>query len=473
MVACGSRAVFVSFLRVPVITAAVLVVGVMAAGCARGPVPPDVASFGALDPAVSAVVSEQLATLRESPADGNNWGRVAMALEANGMTAQARDLYATATTLPATHGRWWYHLARLKSREGDTDAALSAFDKAIEQSPDYVPARWRRGLLLFDRGDLDGAAAAFRVAVNLAPGDSAGATGLARVHLAQGQPAAAATALEAVLERAPTDRYVYQVLATAYRALGREREAVDAAAAGASGEPKWADAWLDEVGVYRRGFAAMLKEATALSIEGRYPESIALLERLRTDRPGDRELVIYLGGVYATAGRTDDARRILEGVLKTSPDNFDATMHLATAHLFAGDYDQADRLVARALALRAGDGDAVRLRGVVAWRRTRLDAAETWLAEAAAANPRDAVALGWLGMVRQQRGRPAEALAAFREALARDPLLADALVGGAAAAVTTGALDDAARWLARAKRVAPSHPKLAELTRELAAKGKP
>ena len=82
------------------------------------------------------------------------------------------------------------------------------------------------------------------------------------------------------------------------------------------------------------------------------------------------------------------------------------------------------------------------------------------------------MALGWLGMVRQERGRTAEALAAYRQALARDPLLADALVGGASAAVATGAFEDASRWLARAKRVAPSHPKLAELERRLAAKGK-
>ncbi len=36
------------------------------------------------------------------------------------------------------------------------------FDRAIALSPDFVPARWRRGLLLLDRGDLDGAEAAFR-----------------------------------------------------------------------------------------------------------------------------------------------------------------------------------------------------------------------------------------------------------------------------------------------------------------------
>ena len=457
--------------RLPLVLLAVL--SLFSSSCQRGPSPPDLASFGTLDPAVSTLVAEQLAAVRAAPSDGNNWGRLAMALEANGLTPQARDVYTTATTMPATHGRWWYHVARLKSREGDTEAALAAFDKAIASSPDYVPARWRRGLLLLDRGDLDGAAAAFTVAVNLAPRDSAAVTGLARAQVAKGQYREAAAALEALLERAPTDRYAYQVLATAYRGLGRERDAAEAGAAGATGEPQWDDAWANEVGAFRRGFAAMLKEATALSLEGRYPESTALLERLRVDRPDDRELLTYLGGIYATAGRTDEARRVLHSVLETSPDNYDATMHLATAALFASDYDEADRFVQRAQSFRPDDADPVRLRGVVAWRRGKLDQAERWLAEAAAANPRDAKALGWIGMVRQERGHTAEALTAFRQALARDPLLADALVGGASAALATGALDDAARWVARARHVAPSRPQLAELERQLAAKGRP
>jgi len=455
-------------LRTPLLVVAVL--ASLSSSCQRGPSPPDLASFGTLDPAVSALLAEQIAALRAAPADADPWGRVAMALEANGLTTQARDTYGTATTLPAAHGRWWYHLARLKSREGDTDAALAALDQAIALTPDYAPARWRRGQLLLDRGDFAGAQGAFSVAVNLAPRDPAGAVGLARVQLAQGQPGDAAATLEAVIEGAPTLRYAYQVLATAYRALGRERDAAEAGAAGVSGEPAWIDPWLDEMGAFRRGFAATLKEATALSVEGRYAESIVLLERLRLERPADRELLTYLGGVYATAGRTGEARQILEGVLAASPDDFDATMHLATAHLFAGTYGEADRLAARADTLRAGDGDAVRLRGVVAWRRGRLDEAERWLADAAAANPRDAKALGWLGTVRLERGRAAGALAAFRQALSRDPLLADALVGGCTAAIATGAFDDAARWLARARRVAPSHPQLADLERRLSAR---
>ena len=273
----------------------------------------------------------------------------------------------------------------LAQRNGDAEAALQDFDRAIALSPDFVPARWRRGLLLLDRGDLDGAEAAFKVATNLAPNDSAGATGLARVLLARDQADHAAARLEALLGRSPADRYAYQLLGTAYLRLGREAEAQEALAAGAGGQPMWADAWSDEVGSMRRGFAASLKDATALAMAGRYPEAIAQLERLHAEHPDDRALQTYLGGVYASAGRVAEAKRLLETTLAATPDDFDATLHLATAHLFGGDFAAAETAAVRALDLRPGSAEATRLRGVIAWRAGRLDDGRRYLEAAASA----------------------------------------------------------------------------------------
>lgn len=442
-----------------------------ASACQRGPAVPDLASYGALEPAVAALVTDDLRALDEAPSDANRWGVLAMSLDANGLTPRAEEAYRIAATLPASHGRWWYHVARLRARAGDADAALAALEQAIAKSPDYAPARWRKGQWLFDRGDLAGAEAAFRVAANLAADDVTAATGLARVQIASGRPAEAVTTLEALIARVPADRYAYHVLASAYRALGRAADAEDAGAAGAAGAPEEIDPWLDEMGTYRRGFAARLKDATALGMAGRYDEAIAVLERLRDERPDDRELRTYLGGLYATAGRTAQAKPLLTALLAEQPQNFDATMNLATAHLFDGAHDDADRLVTAALALRPDDADATRLRGVVAWRRQRLDDAERWLLAAAAANPRDAKALGWVGTIRLERARAPQALEAFRAALTRDPLLVDALVGGASAALATGATDEARRWTARAKQLAPGHRGLGDLERRLTAKG--
>jgi tetratricopeptide (TPR) repeat protein len=206
---------------------------------------------------------------------------------------------------------------------------------------------------------------------------------------------------------------------------------------------------------------------------GRHAEALPLLEKLRGERPDDRELLTYLGGTYAVAGRTAEAVTLLDKVLAAHPDDFDATMNLATARMLDRDYEPAAALVQRALAIRAGDPDATRLRGVVAWRAGRLDDAERWLAEAAVLNPRDAKALAWIGDIRRARGRHAAALTAYRDALAVDPLLPDALIGAAAMAVATGARDDAARWLARARRLAPGRADLADVERQLAGAARP
>ena len=148
----------------------------LATACTRGPQPPDLATLGALDPAVRALLDEQVGRrarrARPSPIAGARLGDGARGQRAH--RAGARRLPPRPRRCENQHGRWWYQLALLAQRDGDTDAALQAFDRAIALSPDYVPARWRRGLLLLDRGDLDGAEAAFKVAANLAPNDSAG-----------------------------------------------------------------------------------------------------------------------------------------------------------------------------------------------------------------------------------------------------------------------------------------------------------
>ena len=71
-------------------------------------------------------------------------------------------------------------------------------------------------------------------------------------------------------------------------------------------------------------------------------------------------------------------------------------------------------------------------------------------------------------MIARERGHAGEALDAFRRALARDPLLMDALVGGAATARSAGDEEDATRWLARARRLSPGDIRLPELERRAA-----
>ena len=432
----------------------------IASACERGPAPADPATFGELDPAVATLLAELTQSVNDDRSDAASWGRLAMALEANGLLVQAAGTYEVAVKLDDREPRWRYQLALLKARRGELDAALADLDRVVQLAPGYAPARWKQGLWWLDRGDTATAQAAFAAAVRAAPTDPAGHVGLALVHLSKREDAQAAAALETLLATHPGDRYALQLLGTAYRRLGRDTNARFALTVGSTGQPAWTDPWSDEVAKYRRGFAAMLKEATQLGLDRKFDEAIAQLDRLVKLRPDDQALRVYLGGMYAAAGRIDEAAVILDPVLAADPSNFDAAMHLASGYLFAGNLDRAAAYATRALALRPSNADAAKLRGMVHWQQGRTREAETLLNEAADADPRDPMPHLWMGMILGQQMRYLEARRRFEAALSKNPLLGDALIGVADTFAATGAFAQAEVAIKRAEQAEPNNPRL-------------
>lgn len=434
---------------------------ILSAACTPAPAPPDPASLGPLDPAVRALIDELTAGVNANRTEAERWGRLAMAFEANGLLVQAAQAYGIAVQLDGREPKWRYRQALLRARRGDVDGALDDLDRVIALAPDYVPARWRRGLWLLDRGDTENAEGAFRVAAQAAPDDPAGPIGLALVHLSRRQDAEAAAVLEGLLTRIPGERYAQHLLGTAYQRLGRDEEARFALTVGAKGEPAWIDPWSDEIGQYRRGFASLLKQATQLGLDRRFDEAVTLLEQLCGQRPEDKALRVYLGGMYASAGRMDKAAAILEPILAADPSQFDATMHLATGYLFSGVLDKAAVYAARALALRPSSADAAKLRGVVNWQQGRTKDALAFFETASDADPRDPMPHLWTGMILGQQGRYLDARTRFEAALAKNPLLGDALIGVADTYAATGDFPDAQVVLKRAEQAEPGNPRLA------------
>ncbi len=442
------------------IRAATVICALLTVSCERGLPPPDPRTYGDVDPAVASLLEELTAAVNAKRSDGARWGRLAMGLEANGLLVHAAESYQAAVNLDDRDPRWRYQLALLKARRGEIDAAMADMDRVIELAPGYAPARWRQGLWWLDRGDAAKAQAAFEAAVKAAPADPAGHIGLALVRLSNRDDAAAAAALETLLATHPGDRYALQLLGTAYRRLGRDQDALFALTVGSSGQPSWRDPWSDEIAQYRRGFAAMLKEATQLGLERKFDEAIARLDQLAKLRPDDRALRVYLGGMYAAAGRVDEAAATLDPILAADPSNFDATMHLASGYLFAGDLDQAAAYATRALALRPSNADAAKLRGMVHWQQGRTREAEALLSEAASADPRDPMPHLWMGMILGQQMRYVEARQRFETALSKNPLLGDALIGVADTFAATGAFSQAEVALKRAEQAEPNNPRL-------------
>jgi tetratricopeptide (TPR) repeat protein len=434
---------------------------------ARGPEPPQLDALGAMDPEVASLIQERIDGVRAARSSAESWGALGVACEANGFTQIAGQAYDTATRLAPRDARWWYRLALVQARLGDQPGALAAIDRVLKLNATYAPAHWRRGLWLLDQGDLASAERSFRQAMETDPADRAGPVGLARVYLARGDNAHAVETLERLLNDNPGDRYALQLLGTGYRRLGREDDAKFALAVGAGGEPVWRDPWSDEVQSTRRGFAAVLKEATALAMAGNFAQAIPLLERLRAARPDDVALLNHLGGVYAAGGRLSEAFALLESVLARNPENFDTHLNLATAHLYARSFTQADFHANRALAIRPTSAAALETKGMILWRSGRASEALAALEAAIARDPRNARARVWLGLLLIEQRQPRAALSHFEAALRTEPLLADALIGMGVAQVQLGMRDEAALALRRAEQVDPANPRLAAAVRLL------
>jgi superkiller protein 3 len=424
----------------------------------KAPVPPALVDLGPLAPEISDIVRQAREAVVQEPRDGARWGRFGMVCEANGLAGAARDAYANAAAMQPAEAKWPFHLAVVESRLGRSDAAVRDMRQAIELNPNYAPAQWRLGLWLLDQNQTEDAERAFSRATDIDSADRAGWIGLARVYLQRDENERAAGLLERLAAAAPEDGYTLQLLSTAYRRLGKAEQAASAAQVGAKGEAQWTDPWTDEMAAYRRGYAALLKDATAYIVAGRFREAIAILEQLRRDRPDDLVLMAHLGQVYVAAGRDADGVSLLEQVVARQPDRFEAHVDLATGYMHLGNLAKARAAVQRALTVNASYAPAYETLGLVQWRDGRTRDAVQAFDRSVQLDPRNARALVWKAMVETNDGRSDDALASFERATRVDPTSVDAWIGIANAQMNRRDVAAADAALRNAQRLQPDRP---------------
>jgi tetratricopeptide (TPR) repeat protein len=425
---------------------------------ARTPRPPELAALGSLAPEITDIVRQAREGVVQDPSDGLRWGRFGMVCEANGLPGAARDGYTTATAIQGSEAKWWFHLAAVEARLGNVDEAVRDMRRAIELNPAYAPAHWRLGLWLLDQNQTEGAERAFGRATEIDPSDRAGWVGLARVYLQRNETTRAAGLLERLIASGAGDPYTLQLLGTAYRRLGRADEAASALEVGARGEAQWSDAWTDEMLAFRRGYAALLRDATSYVVAGQFPAAIRILEQLRREKPDDLVLQAHLGQVYVAAGRDDDAVPLLEHVIASEPDRFEAYVDLATGYMHQNNLAKARAAVERAVEMNPSYAPAHETLGLILWRGGDPRAAIAAFDTAVQRDPRNVRALVWLAMVYTNLDRTSDALAAFRRASRTDPTSVDAWIGIANAEMSRHDLDAAADALSHAQRFQPDRP---------------
>jgi superkiller protein 3 len=435
------------------------------------PVPANLSGF---HPHIARLVRTALAKVSSEPDDAAAWQELAVVYDSHHFYDLARQCYERAVELNPRAERCWYSLAFVRAELGDLAGACAAMEQARLLAPNYAPAHWRVGLWKLDLGELAAAESAFAQAAALDAGETVSRIGLARVRLQQGEWDAAVELLEPIAaSNQKNARYARQLLARAYRGLGRLEDAAAASLGGVGGGLDGTDPWRREIEKSRAYLYATVHEADGLLAAHRPDEAMALVDKLWEQRPDEAGLLTAMAKTYRNADRLQHSADVLAHAITHRPGYYPARLELART-LAEMDGREADALAQadEAIQLNPTLAAAHALRGELLLRQGDPGAAAESFHEAARCEPAGVRYLYQAALADMQLARWAEAAAALEVVTKRSPTRARVFQQLGVAYLNLGRLDDAENALRRAQQLAPRDQQTqAELDRLQAARG--
>jgi predicted O-linked N-acetylglucosamine transferase (SPINDLY family) len=189
-------------------------------------------------------------------------------------------------------------------------------------------------------------------------------------------------------------------------------------------------------------------------------ESVALLERAVSLRPGHPALTYNLGNALLRVGREPEALGCFDAVLASEPTRASAHNNRGSALKRLGRLDEARAAFQRAVELDPAHATARTNLGVLLADAGEWDDATRVLAEAVALEPRNLEARGELAGVLVEAGQFERAFAEFEQALALDPRNRNLWYNLGLALLRFGDVPRAVAVLAEARRHAPDDPQV-------------
>jgi tetratricopeptide (TPR) repeat protein len=353
-------------------------------------------------------------------------GRLLLATKL-GRAAEASFLNARALA-PGDH-RWPYYLGHVFLLLRDRPRAIAAFEQARQLAPsDLATLVWLAEAQL-DEGRPAEAEPLFVQAASSQPRSAAARFGAGRAALARQSYAAAAQHFEAALALEPQASAVRYPLAMAYRALGDQQKAEAHLRQRGEVWPALPDPLMGELGNLIESVTAHERRGVEALAARDWAAAAAAFRRGLELEPADPALRHRLAQALYEAGDVAGAIRELEDVVRQSPGFVKAQVSLGNVLSARGRHDEAIERFSTALRTDENLVDA------------RVGLAE----------------------LLRMTGKPEAALVHYRRAVQLDPSIAGAWMGGAAALIALRRHEEARDWLARARRVHPDEPKLAEL----------
>ncbi|HEY7511925.1 MAG TPA: tetratricopeptide repeat protein [Vicinamibacteria bacterium] len=297
-------------------------------------------------------------------------------------------------------------VGRIFEAANNFDQATSAYRRALEADPGYVPARSALLKLQVLRGELDAALAEAEKLAQAAPENAEAQLIRGRILLRKGDFGGAVGPLEAAAKFDPQNAEAHALLGTAYQYTRESDNALEAYAKAVQLAAQNTD--------YRSTYGLLL------ALNKRYDEGVAELKKV-VATPGYKDAAAYvnLGWVYRNMEPSNAPESIAAytRALQIDPKNEQAALGLGWAHSYQKNYDQAITAFQKSIELDPNTrGEA--LNGI-AWSylfKRDVAQAKSYAEKAKAAGRNDTRLATNIDKFEKGLEAQEEAMAAFREA---------------------------------------------------------
>ncbi|MCC6198353.1 MAG: PEP-CTERM system TPR-repeat protein PrsT [Burkholderiales bacterium] len=313
--------------------------------------------------------------------------------------------------LAPTDVRTLHGVAMVAFARGDIPVALDAVQRALQASPNFLPARYLSGLIDMRRGAYESAEQSLKDVVAKSPGDLGARLGLAQALLMRGQPLRAKELVQGLLKEHPNDASTLRIAGEVELALRQPAKAEE-----------------------------YIERANALddsNINGR----------------------VRLAQVRLAKGETAEGLRELESLSASDAEKREPDVALIQAHLRTHEYDKALAAADALIKKQPKSAFAYNVKGAVYAAKGDLKNARQSYDKAISLDPNLVSALFNLANLDGLERKFADAKTRFEQVLVKEPKSERALLGLTQVLVASGApAKDVVASLERAVAANPSSP---------------
>lgn len=404
---------------------------------------------------------------KASPGDSELRGTLGLFYEANKMWMPAREAFRNAHLLDPDKPEWTFHVVITSLLVGDSEEARRQIEGLCQRVPGFSPARYRRGVMLYDSGDLEAALEEFRATQRLEPKCVDAYVSEAEILVQLGKPSEALVALENAKKVDAKYQRIHHVRGLALSDLGRDAEAEVEFHKGLNAKRTSLTDYLSRrKAEYQAGYEARNGTAVDMIDRGNYQGAIDILVKILARMPGDASTSNNLAVAHRRLGQNAKAAEVLKASRDANPEHFPTMINLSGCYWEMKEYEKALVAADRAVELVPENGRALFAKGRALVSLERLPEAVTVIEKAKLTFPEPLV-YAILGKALMDLNRLADAEGNWETLVQKVPSNTMAWTNLVTTEAMLGKTEEAREHLLELERLAPKAAATKRLRRDL------